>query len=908
LTGHDFPGAGHIDPHPMPAIKTAESTMLDFSSVAELQPSIQPRTTFAPAAKAHADLTAAVGGLVAGYRLNGWRMASLDPLDTGPRDHSSISDLDPRTYGFSGDESISCSVDFAGSAQVLMLPELLNRLRASYCGTIALDCSHIRTSEQRDWLYAQIEGFSAASAPAADDALRVLELLVLAETFEHHQRSTYPRHKQFSLEGSESLVPLLAAAVDEAAHHGVEDIVMGMPHRGRLNVLKNVFNLPGKQLFSLFSGDPTPVPATWDLKDHFGCSTRQPTAHGDINLLLAYNPSHLESVSPVVCGMARALQDRKTDGFTRKVLPILIHGDASFSGQGVVTETLNLSQTRGYGVGGTLHVILNNQIGSTVSHPRDARSTVFCADVARAIDAPIIHVNGDDPDAAVAAARLATKYRMKFGADIVVDHVGYRRHGHFGGDDPTMTQPAMQRRIRKHRSVVYTYAEKLVAGGLAGDRELERLKAAASSAMTDGQSREDMTTAPTNALTGEQAARANSSVATSVPLEQLRTLVHRLAAVPPGFALHHGIRKMIEGWRLVASDDERPVNWCLAENLAYASLLANGFNIRLSGLDVGRGSFFHRYHVWHDQDADTDWQSLHVPLRHIAEGQGFFSIFESPLSEEAVVGFEYGYTLQCGRDLVVWEAQFGDFVNNAQVIIDQYIATGEHKWGYKSGLVVLLPHGHEGGGPEHSCAYLGRFLQLCADGNLQVAMPSTASQFHHLLRRQALMEERKPLIVMTPKTWLYGHKPSYSSLRDIAQGEFRPLLGEEGEIDAAAVVRVVVTSGKVYYDLSSGRAQAGLSGVPILRLEQLYPFPAEALAAELRRFPRLREVAWTQEEARNHGAWPFLREHLEGVLPLGVSLEYAGRPAAAPTAICNAGLHMAEQQAVVISALGITAA
>ncbi len=882
--------------------------MLDFSSVAELQPSIQPRTTFAPAAKAHADLTAAVGGLVAGYRLNGWRMASLDPLDTGPRDHSSISDLDPRTYGFSGDESISCSVDFAGSAQVLMLPELLNRLRASYCGTIALDCSHIRTSEQRDWLYAQIEGFSAASAPAADDALRVLELLVLAETFEHHQRSTYPRHKQFSLEGSESLVPLLAAAVDEAAHHGVEDIVMGMPHRGRLNVLKNVFNLPGKQLFSLFSGDPTPVPATWDLKDHFGCSTRQPTAHGDINLLLAYNPSHLESVSPVVCGMARALQDRKTDGFTRKVLPILIHGDASFSGQGVVTETLNLSQTRGYGVGGTLHVILNNQIGSTVSHPRDARSTVFCADVARAIDAPIIHVNGDDPDAAVAAARLATKYRMKFGADIVVDHVGYRRHGHFGGDDPTMTQPAMQRRIRKHRSVVYTYAEKLVAGGLAGDRELERLKAAASSAMTDGQSREDMTTAPTNALTGEQAARANSSVATSVPLEQLRTLVHRLAAVPPGFALHHGIRKMIEGWRLVASDDERPVNWCLAENLAYASLLANGFNIRLSGLDVGRGSFFHRYHVWHDQDADTDWQSLHVPLRHIAEGQGFFSIFESPLSEEAVVGFEYGYTLQCGRDLVVWEAQFGDFVNNAQVIIDQYIATGEHKWGYKSGLVVLLPHGHEGGGPEHSCAYLGRFLQLCADGNLQVAMPSTASQFHHLLRRQALMEERKPLIVMTPKTWLYGHKPSYSSLRDIAQGEFRPLLGEEGEIDAAAVVRVVVTSGKVYYDLSSGRAQAGLSGVPILRLEQLYPFPAEALAAELRRFPRLREVAWTQEEARNHGAWPFLREHLEGVLPLGVSLEYAGRPAAAPTAICNAGLHMAEQQAVVISALGITAA
>jgi len=358
----------------------------------------------------------------------------------------------------------------------------------------------------------------------------------------------------------------------------------------------------------------------------------------------------------------------------------------------------------------------------------------------------------------------------------------------------------------------------------------------------------------------------------------------------------------------VAGDVDRPVDWCLAENLAYASLLANGFNIRLSGLDVGRGSFFHRYHVWHDQDADSDWQSLHVPLRHVADAQGYFSIFESPLSEEAVVGFEYGYTLQCGRDLVIWEAQFGDFVNNAQVIIDQYIATGEHKWGYKSGLVVLLPHGHEGGGPEHSCAYLGRFLQLCADGNLQIAMPSTASQFHHLLRRQALMEQRKPLIVMTPKTGLYGHKPSYSSLRDLARSEFQPLLGEQSEIDRAAVVRVVVTSGKVYYDLSSERARAGLPGVPILRLEQLYPFPADALATELRRFPRLRELVWAQEEAKNHGAWHFLREQLEAALPPGVSLEYAGRPAAAPTAICNAGLHAAEQRAVVTSALGITAA
>lgn len=891
----------------MPVMKTVQGAVLDFPSVALLQPAAQARTNFTPAVELHPDRTAAVEALMAGYRSNGWRVASLNPLDGAARDHSSIAELDPRTYGLWPSESISYSIDFAGSTHVLKLSELLSRLRASYCGTIALDCAHLRASEQLRWLYLHVEEINASSALAPGDALRVLDQLVLAETFEHHQRATYPRHKQFSLEGSESLVPLLAAAVEEAARHGVENIVLGMPHRGRLNVLKNVFNMPAKQLFSLFSGDPAPTPAAWDLKDHYGCSIRKHTVHGDINLLLAHNPSHLESVSPVVCGMARALQDRKTEGFSRKVMPILIHGDASFCAQGVVTETLNLSQTRGYGVGGTLHLILNNQIGSTISHPRDARSTVFCADIARAIDAPIIHVNADDPDAAVAVAKLATEFRMRFGADIVIDHVGYRRNGHFGSDDPTMTQPAMLRRIRSHRSVVGVYSEKLVTLGLAAPSDLERLQTAASTAMTEGDAADGTIIVPANAPTGntEPAAVATKPVATAVPLGQLQTILHRLATVPPGFALHAGIQKMIEEWRSVAGDATRPVDWCLAENLAYASLLANGFNIRLSGLDVGRGSFFHRYHVWHDQAADNDWQSVHVPLRHIAEVQGFFSIFESPLSEEAVVGFEYGYTLQCGRDLVVWEAQFGDFVNNAQVIVDQFIATGEHKWGYKSGLVVLLPHGHEGGGPEHSCAYIGRFLQLCADGNLQVAMPSTASQLHHLLRRQALMEERKPLIVMTPKTSLYGQESSYSSLRDLARGEFLPLLAEPSGIDPAGVVRVVVTSGKIYYDLLSARARAQLPGVPILRLEQLYPFPADELRVELRGFPRLRVVVWAQEEARNHGAWNVLREQLEAALPPGVSLEYAGRPAAAPTAICNAGLHAAEQIAVVTAALGL---
>jgi 2-oxoglutarate dehydrogenase E1 component len=889
----------------MPAIKSARPGKRGVSTLGVLAPSFLPKHRFAPAARIHGDYAAAVDALVAAYRANGWRAATLDPLGGNGVEHAAIAELEADIYGLPGDGSVSYRIELGGQTQVLSLPELKTRLRSSYCGSIALDCAHIRSDDQRRWLYAHIESIGASEPPAAHDALGVLELLVLAETFEHYQRAAYPRHKQFSLEGGESFVPLLDAAIEEAARQGVEDIVLGMPHRGRLNVLKNIFNVTSDRLFSLFSDALAADPAAWDLKDHFGCSARKSTAHGAINLLLAHNPSHLESVSPVVCGMARALQDRKTRGFSKKVMPVLIHGDASFSAQGVVTETLNLSQTRGYGVGGTVHLILNNQIGSTVSHPRDARSTLFCADLARAIEAPIIHVNADDPDAAVAVARLATGYRMKFGEDIVVDHIGYRRCGHFGGDDPTQTRPAMQRRIDRHRSVVDIYAGKLATRGLAGDGQLEQLKTAALTAMTEGQPSEEPRGArkkmPTTTVP------ASADIVTAIPVAQLQEMVRRLATVPPGFSLHPGVCKIVDGWRSGAAAVDLPVDWCLAENLAYASLLANGFNIRLSGLDVGRGSFFHRYHVWHDQATAVDWQNLHVPLRHVAEEQGFFSIFESPLSEEAVLGFEYGYSLRSGRDLVVWEAQFGDFVNNAQTVIDQYIATGERKWGYRSGLVMLLPHGYEGGGPEHSCAYLGRFLQLCAEGNLRVAMPSTAAQLFHLLRRQALSVERKPLIVMTPKMWLHGHQPSHSSLRALAEGEFHRLLVEETPIDPAAVVRMIVTSGKLYYDLAVGRDRAA-APVPILRLEQLYPFPGEALAAKLRGYPKLREVIWAQEEAKNHGAWHIVREELEVALPRNVSLAYAGRAAAAPAALCKAGLHVLEQEAIVASALGRAAA
>ena len=886
----------------MMADPVAEPVVRAHSSTAESKPTLQRRPTPPRVERVRQGSSVGAQALIAGYRTHGFRAASLDPLIIPVVEPPSLAELDPRTYRLAPDESVVYAVDFGGAAHTLTLAELLTRLRASYCGAIGLDCAHVRAGDQRLWLYTRLEAMGGTSALTDAEALRVLEQLVAAETFEHYRRAKYPQYKQFSLEGSESIVTLLRTVIEKAAQRGVEDIVLGMPHRGRLNMMLNALDVPPKRLLSLFSANPDIALTAWDLKDHAGLSARLRTAYGDIAVLLAHNPSHLESVSPVVCGMARALQDRKTDAASRKVMPVLIHGDASFSAQGVVTETLNLSQTRGYGVGGTLHLILNNQIGSTVSHPMDSRSTLSCADIARAVDAPIMHVNADDPEAVVFVAQLATEYRMKFGADMIVDHIGYRRFGHFVGDDPTITQPAMQRRIRNRRSIVRLYADNLARRRLVREGDLERLTDAASAVMTDALAGEGTASVETSS---RPIARAPRPVVSAVPLSQLQAILHGLATAPPGLVLHACVQKMLEDWRAVASDDDRPVDWRLAENLAYASLLANGFNIRLCGLDIGRGTFVHRQHVWHDQAADADWQNLHVPLRHIAETQGIFSIFESPLSEEAVVGFEYGYSLQCGRDLVVWEAQFGDFVNNAQVIIDQFIATGETKWGYKSGLVVLLPHGHDGWGPEHSCAFLGRFLQLCAEGNMQVAMPSTPAQSYHLLRRQALMHERKPLIVMTPKPWFYGHEASYSRLPDLAQGEFHALLGEDIEIDPASVSRVIVTSGKVYYDLSSERSKTGLRDVPILRVEQLYPFPIAALADELGRYPQLREVVWAQEEAKNHGAWYLVREQLETALPPRTALRYAGRAAAAPTAVCNAMQHAAEQSDVVASALGI---
>jgi len=875
--------------------------MRELSSALPSESAVRQARKPGPAAAAIA-LPSAAAALIEAYRAHGYRDASIDPLEDASRERSPITELEPSTYGLAIDDPIEYSVEFGNTTQVRTLSALLVYLRETYCGPVAIDCAHVRSGEQRHWLHARMEARSGWPDPSSGDCLRILGQLVAAEAFEQFHRANYAAYKQFSLEGSESIVTLLREAIESAAGHGVQVVVLGMPHRGRLNMMLNALDVSAQKLLSLFSLNPDAALAAHDLKDHAGLSGRLTTGRGEVEILLAHNPSHLESVSPVVCGMARALQDRQADASSRKVMPILLHGDASFSAQGIVTETLNLSQTRGYGVGGTLHLILNNQIGSTVSHPRDSRSTLSCADVARAVDAPIVHVNADDPDAVVFAARLASAFRATFGADIVVDHVGYRRHGHFVRDDPTFTQPAMQRRIRRHPAVVSLYAGQLSRRGIAGERLAEELRAQALAEMS-AKAPNGTGAAPTTPDVSARQMAQSRPPRTTIPLGQLRGLIERLATAPQGFVLHADLSKMLDEWRLVASGRDRPVDWRLAENLAYASLLANGFNVRLCGLDVGRGTFVHRQHVWHHQNADTDWQDLHVPLRRVADRQGILSIFESPLSEEAVVGFEYGYSLKCGRDLVVWEAQFGDFVNNAQVIIDQYIASGESKWGYESGLVLLLPHGHDGWGPEHSCAFLGRFLQLCADGNMHVAMPSTAAQMFHLLRRHALTDRRCPLVVMTPKPWLYGVQASYSMLGNLADDEFQPLLREDGDTDRGAVSRVIVTSGKLYYDLVDERARTNLRNLPILRIEQLYPFPTDALATELRRFPQLRQAIWAQEEARNHGAWHFVRDELEAALPPGASLEYVGRFAFPSSATGSASVHSAEQRQIVAAAL-----
>jgi len=815
----------------------------------------------------------AAAALLGAYRRAGYLHADVNPLRTAEAWHPGASPLDFEHR---------LRPDLADDAPDL--PRLEELLRRSYCGPLALNVAHVRNHEQLTWLYGRMEGRPSGVGCGEDKRLAIYEGLFAAERFEQAIAERFPASKRFGLEGCESYIVFLQSALEAAAAASVREVVMGMPHRGRVNVLYNVLRLGFGRICSLYSDTPDPSLETWDIKEHLGLGGRLSTAAGEIGFFLAHNPSHLEAVSPVIAGMARASQENESAGGRGAVLPLIVHGDASFSGQGIVTETFNLARTRGYSVGGTVHVVLNNQIGSTVSNLLDARSTLNCADIARAYDIPILHVNADVPEAVAFAAETAVEFRQRFRSDILVDILGYRRPGHYGQDDPTLTQPAMQRAIRAKATASQLYRASLLQSATIGEDRVAGVERRVLERMSEPAPEDGLLAmrARPRAAVAPSALLANST--TAVPLHQLRQLTKAMAQVPDGFEPHAHVVALVDGWRACAAAPSSQVDWRLAENLAYATLLSATFNVRLTGLDIGRGSFFHRQSIWYDQCESKSGESVHVPLRHLGKEQGAFSVFDTPLTEEAVLGFEYGYSVMTERSLVVWEAQFGDFVNNAQVIIDQFISCGEVKWGYRSGLVMMLPHGYEGGGPDHSSAYVGRFLALCAEHNMVVAMPSTSAQLFHLLRRQLIGRIDKPLIVFTPKPQLYARRSSHSSWSDFCESSFRPVIEADANTADVVVDRVLLCSGKVAHDLGDALEKGPDARCRIVRIEQLYPFPAQALREVLARHPGLAEVVWVQEEARNHGAWPVLRDWLEEALPSGVRLRCVSRPESAPSA------------------------
>jgi 2-oxoglutarate dehydrogenase E1 component len=826
--------------------------------------------------------------LLASYRAYGYLHADVNPLQA-ERDRERVER--PRDIDHAGRPGTASAI-----ADAHQLEELLRR---SYCGGVALNGGHVRNHAQLAWLYDRLESRPAGAAYETSRRLALYETLYSAEMFEGEVARRFPAQKRFSLEGCESYLVFLQEVLRSSAAAGLSKVMLAMPHRGRVNALCHVMGLGYERTLALCAGAPDPELATWDIKEHLGLTTVRGTDAGDIEVFLAHNPSHLEAVTPVLAGMARAVQDDGGPDASRTVVPVIVHGDASFSGQGIVTETFNLSRTRGYNVGGTIHVILNNQIGSTVSNRLDARSTLNCADVARAYDVPILHVNGDLPEAVAFAAETAVEFRRQFRCDILVDIVGYRRQGHYALDDPSLTQPAMQRAITARPTSAQLYRGALLGSSAIEEKALREVEQRA----IDGLGREARAATSTSQPAEAQARPARSQVyanaTTTVPFAHLRDMTSRLAIVPDRFSPHPEVLKLAEGWRTSASSDDKPVNWCLAETLAYGSLLTAGFNVRLTGLDIGRGSFYHRQSIWYDQDPAKAGEHTHIPLRQLSAEQGTFSVFDTPLSEEAVVGFEYGYSVMAKRSLIVWEAQFGDFVNNAQVIIDQFISSGEKKWGYRSGLVMMLPHGYDGGGPEHSSAFLGRFLALCAENNMTVAVPSTSAQLFHLLRRHAISRSDRPLVLFTPKPALYSMQEGHSTWNAFSAAGFQPVLGT---LPGRGVKRLLVCSGKVAHDL--GRALgSGQGSHAILRIEQLYPFPSEELRARLTQLGDLEEVVWVQEEARNHGAWAIVRDWLEESLSPGLRLRCVSRPAASASACCRRDEHLSQLEALLDEAL-----
>lgn len=896
----------------LPRVSEAQSTDLPHSVIQEQFLQIgknkfrsMPVSSGQVASSDHEQKQINVLQLINAYRVRGHQHATLDPL--GLQKREKVADLDIGYHQLTGadlDTKFNVGSLFFNK-ESLKLSEIISELEKTYCESIGYEFMHIVDTQEKAWLQQRVESVRSHPEYSQETRESLLERLTAAEGLEKYLASRYPGAKRFGLEGAESLIPMVNELIQRSGALGAKEVVIGMAHRGRLNVLINTLGKNPKDLFDEFEGKKL-VNTSGDVKYHQGFSSNVITAGGEVHIALSFNPSHLEIVSPVVEGSVRARQDRRKDTSGKTVVPISIHGDAAFAGQGVVMETFQMSQTRAYRTGGTVHIVINNQVGFTTNRQEDSRSTEYATDVAKIIQAPIFHVNGDDPEAVLFVTQLALDYRYEFGRDVVIDMVCYRRRGHNETDEPSGTQPLMYSVISKLKTTRTLYSERLVGESVVTQEksdqmvienrdDLDNARHVAKSLVLESQTGSFVDWKP---YIGVEWTDAGD---TTFPLSQLQSIAKKLTSVPDGIVIQRQVQKIYQD-RDKMTAGALPLNWGYAEILAFATLLEQGYPIRITGQDSGRGTFSHRHAVIHSQKDG----STYIPLKHLSEDQPTLDLYDSYLSEEAVLAFEYGYASTSPKGLVIWEAQFGDFANGAQVVIDQFITSGEHKWGRLCGLTMLLPHGYEGQGPEHSSARLERFLQLCAEYNIQVCVPTTPSQIFHIIRRQAIRPMRRPLIIMSPKS-LLRHKQAISTLEDLAEGSFKTVLPESSEtVTADSVKRIVLCSGKVYFDLINRREELQKDDVAVIRLEQLYPFPYADLESELEQYKNVESLVWCQEEPKNQGAWHANRHRMNRVLEKlypELKIRFAGRISSAAPAAGYMSIHVEEQEALVNDAL-----
>ncbi len=846
--------------------------------------------------------------LIMAFRALGHLLADVDPIGVMPRGNAD--EAQPRQYGLS-DQDMDTEFDVGDMAdgRRKTLRQILDYLHQVYCGPIGYEIRYLTDITQRAWLMERAESVPIRKPLPDAERIELLDRLTAAEGLEKYLHSRYVGQKRFSLEGGEALIPMLSDLIQQFGAQGVKEVVIGMAHRGRLNVLVNILGKAPKDLFSEFDGEYTTEDAntkTGDVKYHQGASSDIQTPGGIVHVALAFNPSHLEIISPVVEGSVRARQERRKDSDRKQVIPVLIHGDAAFAGQGVVMETLSMANTRGFSTGGTVHIIINNQIGFT-TNTLDARSTLYCTEVAKLVQAPIFHINGDDADAVNYATRLALEFRMKFGGDVVLDIVCYRRHGHNEADEPAITQPIMYGKIKKHKTPRQIYAEKLISQGVISEQTAQQMVEQYRSHLDQGNIVAGQLINPNKALitldwTPYMGDDWREQVDTRIAHNHLIRLAQTLSQLPDDFVAHKRVQVVLED-RVLMAKGEKAMDWGCAELLAYASLLDQNYQVRLSGQDAGRGTFSHRHATLHDQSQPR----THIPLQYITDSTSDFLVINSLLSEEAVLGFEFGYSTTEPRTLVIWEAQFGDFVNGAQVVIDQFISSGQAKWMRVCSLVLFLPHGMEGQGPEHSSARLERFLQLCAEHNMQVCVPTTPAQIFHMLRRQMLRSFRRPLIVMTPKS-LLRHKLAVSTPADLVDGQFYSVIGETDALDDTEIKKLVICCGKIYYDILEQRRAREQKNVAVIRLEQIHPFPSEALRAEIGKYTQAKQVVWCQEEPKNQGCWYQISHYLGKMIADGQTLSYVGREGSPSPAVGYYKLHVKQQKQIVDDVLAVSEA